>query len=147
MLCPSGWIFFKDSCYLFSLEKATWNSALKRCKGHGASLVAVTSKEENAFLARFQFESWIGGHQQNGQWIWNDGSEISFLNWQTNRYNEYGLGNCALLQRYHAGKWGKRNCSTLARFTCEKGTETHNIECKYVVGDQPMSSYEGRIPC
>ena len=28
-----------------------------------------------------------------------------------------------------------------------KKVRRHKIECKYVVGDQPMSSYEGRIPC
>ena len=127
-LCPSTWILFKGSCYFTSshryVEKATWTDARDWCEFNGASLITVTSQEENAFLSALKFESWIGAHQENGQWVWTDGAEMSFTNWQTVK-TKFAQGNCAMMQRYHGGKWGKRNCTTLAAFVCEKGIKNN----------------------
>ena len=127
-ICPEGWILYKDSCYYMfpkvcSLRREfrTWTDARKFCESRGASLVTVTSQEENAFLSGLAFESWIGAHQQNGQWVWTDGTEMSFTNWQTKVNTKFSEGNCAMMQRYHGGKWGKRNCTLNAEFICEKG--------------------------
>ena len=126
-LCPAGWILYKDSCYDFQnycgLRREpvrTWTDARDWCESSGASLVTVTSQEENAFVNALRFESWIGAHQQNGQWVWTDGAEMSFTNWQTVN-TKFAEGNCAMMQLYHGGKWGKRSCTTRADFICEKG--------------------------
>ena len=120
-LCPLLWVLFKSSCYIGNLYSNTWTDARQSCESQGASLVTVTSQEENAFLSDAKFESWIGAHQQNGQWVWTDGTEMSFTNWQTKVNTKFAQGNCAMMQRYHGGKWSKRNCSTRAEFFCEKG--------------------------
>ena len=127
-LCPFAWILFKGSCYFASrhryVEKSTWTDARDWCEFRGASLITVTSQEENAFLNALEFESWIGPHQENGQWVWTDGAEMSFTNWQTVN-TKFAQGNCAMMQRYHGGKWGKRNCTTLAEIVCEKGIKNN----------------------
>ena len=137
-LCPWAWYWFKSSCYTassyFNNEKYTWPDARQFCESWGASLFTVTSQEENAFLSAFKFQSWIGAHQQNGQWVWTDGTEMSFTNWQTKVNTKFAQGNCAMMQRYHGGKWSKRNCTTRADFLCEKGiTNNRNLKIIEIV--------------
>ena len=120
-LCPPDWLLYKDSCYTSFPFVHTWADAFGFCESYGASLITVTSQEENAFLSGLRFESWIGAHQQNGQWVWTDGTEMSFTNWQTKVNTKFSEGNCAMMQRYHGGKWGKRNCTTRAHLICQKG--------------------------
>lgn len=44
--CPTPWLPFQGSCYLFSKAQATWNAAQESCAGAGAHLVIVGDLDE-----------------------------------------------------------------------------------------------------
>jgi hypothetical protein len=63
--CPRGYKKFGDNCYLFSLDKATYDVAEKACEALGGELACVESKEENDFLTsnlQAKQDYWIGFH-------------------------------------------------------------------------------------
>ena len=44
--CPASWLPFQGSCYLFSVQRATWEESQRNCAGAGAHLVIVGDLEE-----------------------------------------------------------------------------------------------------
>ncbi len=50
--CTNGWLSrpYSDSCYLFSTSTVNQNNAVKECEKLGATLVSVTSVQEQIFL-------------------------------------------------------------------------------------------------
>ena len=81
-VCPTGFIFFKDDCYGFIVEKATWEIANGRCKGiyEGATLAVIESDHVNDFLAtqlKYKLAGsdsnfWIGLKDLGGKLSWID---------------------------------------------------------------------------
>uniref|UniRef100_A0A674AI31 C-type lectin domain-containing protein n=1 Tax=Salmo trutta TaxID=8032 RepID=A0A674AI31_SALTR len=56
-----GWRFFGSSWYYISTETKSWEESRKDCKGRGADLVIINSKEEQEFIHGFQkMRYWIG---------------------------------------------------------------------------------------
>ena len=81
-VCPAGFIFFKDDCYGFIAEKATWGNANDHCKGiyKEATLAVVESDHVNNFLAtqlNYKLSGsdssfWIGLNDLSGKLSWID---------------------------------------------------------------------------
>ncbi|KAK3507313.1 hypothetical protein QTP70_013586 [Hemibagrus guttatus] len=44
--CPIGWLRFLSSCYLISTVKRSWEQSRQACRGTGADLVIINSREE-----------------------------------------------------------------------------------------------------
>lgn len=66
--CPASWLPFQGSCYLFSVERATWEESQRQCAGAGAHLVIVGDLEEQV---RSPQQSRAGGGRWNspeGAW-------------------------------------------------------------------------------
>lgn len=66
--CPASWLPFQGSCYLFSIERATWEESQRQCAGAGAHLVIVGDLEEQV---RSPQQSQAGGGRRNspeGTW-------------------------------------------------------------------------------
>uniref|UniRef100_H3AKC3 C-type lectin domain-containing protein n=2 Tax=Latimeria chalumnae TaxID=7897 RepID=H3AKC3_LATCH len=75
--CPRDWLWFKGSCYHFSRDQKNWKSSRDACNFTGSHLVAITSKEEQDFIARnLDTVYWIGLSDQvkENDWRWEDGT-------------------------------------------------------------------------
>ncbi|XP_059551678.1 C-type lectin domain family 4 member G isoform X2 [Myotis daubentonii] len=83
--CPTPWLPFRGSCYLFSELQATWEDSQRNCAGAGAHLVIVEDLDEQGFLSRDTRGRgyWLGLRAvrrarkiQGYQWV--DGVPLSF---------------------------------------------------------------------
>ncbi|XP_012587810.1 PREDICTED: C-type lectin domain family 7 member A [Condylura cristata] len=82
--CPPSWITHENSCYLLSTPLTSWNKSRNHCLKLGSHLLKIDSSGELKFIEE-QVSSqpyhsfWIGlsRHQDNGPWLWEDGSEVS----------------------------------------------------------------------
>uniref|UniRef100_A0A9J8DJ99 C-type lectin domain-containing protein n=1 Tax=Cyprinus carpio carpio TaxID=630221 RepID=A0A9J8DJ99_CYPCA len=73
----------------------------RNCQSLYANLVSVHSKPEHDFLLSLLPSSitcWAGGHdgEQEGQWVWSDGTAYDSTNWCSAEPNNVGAGgeNC-----------------------------------------------------
>ncbi|KAM8926513.1 C-type lectin domain family 4 member G [Lycaon pictus] len=125
--CPESWLPFQGSCYLFSVQRATWEVSQQNCAGAGAHLVIVGDLEEQGFLSRNTRGRgfWLGlravrraGKIQGYQWI--DGVPLSFSQWNTGEPNDsMGREDCAMMLR--TGMWNDAPCENEKdNWICEK---------------------------
>uniref|UniRef100_A0A674IQS9 C-type lectin domain-containing protein n=1 Tax=Terrapene triunguis TaxID=2587831 RepID=A0A674IQS9_9SAUR len=94
--CPKDWVGFEGNCYFFSDDEGSWDSSQNSCSSLRASLAAIESEEEKAFMLRYKGKSdhWIGLRREqkpDQPWKWTNGSE--FNNWFPIR----GGGDCPYL--------------------------------------------------
>ncbi|XP_045320283.1 C-type lectin domain family 4 member E isoform X2 [Leopardus geoffroyi] len=80
--CPSSWIHFQSSCYLFSTNTMSWASSVKNCSNMGAHLVVINTQEEQEFLfyakpKRREFYIGLTDQVTEGQWQWVDGTPFT----------------------------------------------------------------------
>ena len=110
----------------------TWWEAELHCVSVGANLVSIHSLEEhnfvNSLIKNFdptQGSTWIGltDIHKEGEWMWSDGSKVSFTQWKTNEPNNYG-GNehCVHTNSGTAFKWNDSGCSHALTFVCASRT-------------------------
>ncbi|XP_026225559.1 ladderlectin [Anabas testudineus] len=94
--CPDGWSHFGNKCYIFIDTPKRWIDAEVYCRFDGASLASIHSEQENHFISLLTRgeshnfpQTWLGGFDsiQPGFWMWSDGSEFSYKNWED--YEEY----------------------------------------------------------
>nr|XP_055199711.1 C-type lectin domain family 4 member G isoform X2 [Nyctereutes procyonoides] len=125
--CPESWLPFQGSCYLFSVQRATWEASQQNCAAAGAHLVIVGDLEEQGFLSRNTRGRgfWLGlravrraGKIQGYQWI--DGVPLSFSQWNTGEPNDsMGREDCAMMLR--TGMWNDAPCENEKdNWICEK---------------------------
>ncbi|XP_044839316.1 C-type lectin domain family 2 member D-like [Mauremys mutica] len=80
--CPDGWIGYRGKCYYFSEAKGNWTYSRSNCFSLGASLAAIDTQQDLAFLLRYKgkFDHWIGLQRDPGQpWKWVNGTEFNHL--------------------------------------------------------------------
>ncbi|XP_036452771.1 macrophage mannose receptor 1-like isoform X2 [Colossoma macropomum] len=108
--------------------KKNWTNALKHCKEKFTDLATIESKEDmNAVKALVRGTAglfWIGLRQKNlrnsASWIWSDGSNSTYRNWNTKEPNN-GLGDyCVQLWKSPEYKWNDDNCTHSNPFICYK---------------------------
>uniref|UniRef100_A0A7N5KI04 C-type lectin domain family 4 member G n=2 Tax=Ailuropoda melanoleuca TaxID=9646 RepID=A0A7N5KI04_AILME len=125
--CPASWLPFQGSCYLFSVERATWEESQRQCAGAGAHLVIVGDLEEQGFLSRNTRGRgyWLGLRAvrrarkiQGYQWV--DGVPLSFSHWNVGEPNDsLGREDCAMMLR--TGMWNDAPCDNERdNWICEK---------------------------
>ena len=115
-------------------EKITRVDASKECKENydSATLVSITSEEEQQFVVNFRKEqginayTWLGGRKM-GTWKWDDGSSYDYKNWHS---AEEELGNDGLCNYLHTNsKWHDAKCETngwgIQNFVCKKNRKYH----------------------
>uniref|UniRef100_A0A8C1M0H3 C-type lectin domain-containing protein n=1 Tax=Cyprinus carpio TaxID=7962 RepID=A0A8C1M0H3_CYPCA len=98
--CPNGWTNFGVRCYKFFSASVNWITAERNCQSLDANLASVHNKLENDFLQSLLPSStthiWVGVHdgEQEGQWLWSDGTSYDYTNWCAGEPNNAGVENC-----------------------------------------------------
>ncbi|KAM8765613.1 C-type lectin domain family 4 member G isoform 2-T2 [Rhynchonycteris naso] len=125
--CPTEWLPFRGSCYLFSVLRATWEDSQRNCAGASAHLVIVEDLDEQAFLTRNTKGRgyWLGlravrraSKIQGYQWV--DGVQLSFSHWNQGEPNDsQGREDCIMMLR--TGLWNDAPCQNERdSWICEK---------------------------
>lgn len=113
---PDGAVEFNGHYYyLFDLESVTdADSTISYCNGRNGYLATITSAEENDFL--FQYMMSLGyenayfgfsDRENEGEWKWLNGEEVSYTNWHTGEPNsENPAEDYAMFYfKYEDGTW------------------------------------------
>ncbi|XP_071797191.1 C-type lectin domain family 4 member C-like [Asterias amurensis] len=108
--CPTGWVKWRQSCYILLPEKMNWVQAEAACKRLGSNHIVPDSKEENDFIFEWAVNGkgglWIGctDAAQEGVWLCG-GQPARFTNWKNdNPRNDMNL-NCARMTVQASGVW------------------------------------------
>uniref|UniRef100_A0A8D3A8M9 C-type lectin domain-containing protein n=1 Tax=Scophthalmus maximus TaxID=52904 RepID=A0A8D3A8M9_SCOMX len=129
--CPDGWKRFESTCYLVSVETASWERGWQDCTSRGADLVIVDRAEEQTFLTIIlEQDTWIGltDRDQEGSWKWSDGTPLTLAFWRTGQpdngggHPQIGEEDCATSSPYRGtGKnWNDLPCDASKPWICEK---------------------------
>ena len=122
--CPSGWKYFRGSCYFFSSTSKSWEAAKSSCADSSANLANVGSKKENDFIAAHtESDNWIGLKEiQGNQMNWTkDQTDSEYTAWkQGEPVYEVNRTECACLS-HSSGNWYTVSCDNELDFVCEKG--------------------------
>ncbi|XP_016344326.1 galactose-specific lectin nattectin-like [Sinocyclocheilus anshuiensis] len=123
--CPYGWTNFGVRCYKFFSQSVNWITAERNCQGFDANLASVHNKiEQDLLLSLLPSSStrcWIGAHdgEQEGQWVWSDGTPYDFTYWGSGEPNNLGTENCGELN-WSSNRWNDATCSTSLGYICAK---------------------------
>ncbi|KAM7418854.1 hypothetical protein PAMA_016128 [Pampus argenteus] len=121
--CLDGWLSFGDSCYYLSNNVDTWTNAESYCATFDSSLASVHSIWEYNFLQRMvktggHTFTWIGGYYFQGDWRWEDGSQLNYHNWETaSSTDSY---QCLQLNSQESKGWSNHGCSMRLPFVCQR---------------------------
>ncbi|XP_067248800.1 ladderlectin-like [Chanodichthys erythropterus] len=121
--CPAGWKSFGLRCYKYFPQSVNWITAERNCQGLGANLASVHNKQENEFLLGLlptSSRGWIGVHdgEQEGQWLWTDGTVNDFTNWCAGEPNGQNGENCVEINFTSNRCWNDWNCSGQIGYIC-----------------------------
>ncbi|XP_038059523.1 echinoidin-like [Patiria miniata] len=106
--CEPGWVQFRDHCYKFvprSKLSVTFHEAEAYCQGFSTlngtgHLASVQDQDENDFIldiatmAGMRGNFWIGftDTQNEGTFVWTDGSPTPYKNWRSGSPDDGGSG-------------------------------------------------------
>lgn len=104
-------------------DRMDWNSAKTTCEGDGASLLVPRSIEENnffAFLIETHEEMWLGINdiEIEGEFVDNDGKNITFQNWNDGEPNDYMRREDVVVIRTNDGLWNDQKSNNKRRTLC-----------------------------
>ena len=127
-----GWKYFADkgmSYKYFSTPVKRWTDARSFCQliSPGAGdLASVSDRTTNDFLTTVTTRrAWIGGYEyedQNGRWVWSDGTIWNFTKWAQNQPdNTWGAENCVVFNfgNNGQGNWNDANGVDSKEFICQ----------------------------
>uniref|UniRef100_A0A673L630 Galactose-specific lectin nattectin-like n=1 Tax=Sinocyclocheilus rhinocerous TaxID=307959 RepID=A0A673L630_9TELE len=125
--CPYGWTNFGVRCYKFFSEAVNWITAEKNCQRLDANLASVHNKIEQDFLLSLLPSSttrcWFGTHdgEQEGQWLWTDGTPYDYTYWAPGQPDNKGIENCGDNMKWFIyNRWNDAACLTSLGYVCAK---------------------------
>ncbi|KAM8844716.1 C-type mannose receptor 2 [Spinachia spinachia] len=129
--CKQGWKWHSPACYWVGEDLSTFDEARKSCEEHGAALVTITNRFEQAFANSLVFGRsgdlfWIGLHDQGspGSFHWLSGDEVSFTNWNRDQPVSVRGGCVSMATGFATGLWEVRACaSSKAKFICRQNQD------------------------
>ncbi|XP_055006255.1 asialoglycoprotein receptor 2-like [Boleophthalmus pectinirostris] len=119
--CPKTWVRFGNSIYLVSQIAKNWTDSRQHCEELRASLVIISSPEEQAFVSKLTFQNvWIGltDRETEGVWKWVNGEAVNTTHWRPNQPDNWGEEDCGEIS--FDKLWNDRDCSEKKHFVCEK---------------------------
>lgn len=121
--------------YVYELSDVTsWEEAKEYCESQGGYLATITSKEEDEFVFaylrdNFEYESAYLGltdRDEEGTWIWDNGEEVSYMNWHSGEPNDENADEdfAMYYYKYSDGSWndgdfGEYTVNSGKAFICE----------------------------
>ena len=110
-------------------ESKTWDAARAHCRTLGMDLAIVRSAADNAAIKAIaggsNWDVWIGLHDKTteNRWVWVDGSNAVYTNWEPGEPNNQGNEDCVHMRRIPSrpdGKWNDAPCSLKLPFVCQQ---------------------------
>ncbi|TNE89650.1 MAG: hypothetical protein EP330_10820 [Deltaproteobacteria bacterium] len=128
--CPCDVDWFGGHSYLFCDTPENWGNAGTACAAiPGYELVTISTPVENDFLESVtdtytDVQWWTGFNDLDsfGTWTWDDGSTVSYVNWNTTNgepNNLTGDEHCMELGWYTDGTWNDAYCGEVQNYVCE----------------------------
>uniref|UniRef100_A0A4W6FIQ0 Mannose receptor C-type 2 n=1 Tax=Lates calcarifer TaxID=8187 RepID=A0A4W6FIQ0_LATCA len=150
--CKQGWKWHSPACYWVGEDLLTFSEARKSCEDHGAALVTITNRFEQAFANSLLFgrsgdSFWIGLHDQSspGSFHWLSGDEVSYTNWNRDQPVNIRGGCVSMATGFATGLWEVKECaSAKAKFICRQNQDT-SLSPEPPV-PQPTPSLSGSCP-
>ncbi|XP_069838882.1 CD302 antigen [Dendropsophus ebraccatus] len=135
-VCPSpSWVQFGSSCYTVDhvAQKTSLSiePAREHCKGLGADIISINSKEENLFLVKTFQAKWEGPTEvllgmfydsDDNSLKWYDKSKVTFLNWKQEQLEDNNLNTCVIMNT-QSGLWDITDCDRFSESA---------VLCKYI---------------
>ena len=121
--CESGWSEFENACYKFFSSSKAWSSARTDCLNSDSHLTSILSDDEQNFIESLVTstydDTWIGGKMATFDLEWEDGSVVSYTNWQSGEPNY--SGDCIYMYTsYGYGTWLDYDCDDSKYYVCKK---------------------------
>ncbi|MFZ4523968.1 MAG: FG-GAP-like repeat-containing protein [Chlorobium sp.] len=140
---------------LTSNNLLSWHQAEAEAIAHGGHLVTINDAEENQWLASVFGTSsiWTGFNdiQQEGQWVWADGSDVTYTHWGAGEPNNQEGEDFGSISANGAGMWSDQPAysqlygiieypsliivPTLTAFRGVAGTSSEDTETKITFAD------------
>ncbi|XP_003728594.1 alpha-N-acetylgalactosamine-specific lectin-like [Strongylocentrotus purpuratus] len=138
--CPERFMQVGDWCYYYNSDKVDWHDADDACTLLGANLVSIHSSDESAEIYTLwkslvdegraddsDKAYWIGLHdQQNeGTFIWSDGTTKNYEKWQDDEPNDHKGEDCVALHNegsndYDRQEWNDCDCGDKKPYFCRR---------------------------
>ncbi|XP_075307964.1 ladderlectin-like [Odontesthes bonariensis] len=126
--CNPGWTSINGRCFIYIPRPRTWAQAQRNCISLGGNLASVHSAQEYHDIQRLILkgshaskQTWIGGSdaQENGVWLWADGSSFGYSHWCKGEPNNAGGWQHCLQMNYSGSKcWDDQTCNVRLPSVC-----------------------------
>lgn len=87
-ICPTGWVFYDQNCYKFSVTSGTensWTGCQSTCNSLGASMLCIENAAQNNWIWSqvSPVNTWIAYQDLNNypRFVWNSGCTSTYTNW------------------------------------------------------------------
>ncbi|XP_078685548.1 C-type lectin-like [Branchiostoma floridae x Branchiostoma belcheri] len=126
--CPSGYTAYGGACFKAYSQDKTYSQAREVCAADGALLAMPKDRDVDNFVKELKnavnkiSHFWFGlnGGNNEGEWVWEDGSQHDISTdwniWQPGEPNGNEGENCA---NYYGSSWNDAPCSSDYKFICQ----------------------------
>ena len=111
-----------DRCF----HELTWQEAEDDCVARGGHLASVGSEYQQQLLKDAAFSLWVtdwwiglNDLEEEGTFVWSDGSEVGYENWNDNEPNDSGGEDCTHFSSWGGGGWNDLPCDRQHAYLCE----------------------------
>ena len=134
----------------------TWADAQANAANMGGNLVAINDADENEAVADLltangSSQAWIGFNDRTteGEFVWSDGSPVTYTNWAPNEPNDSGGDeDCAELINFFPGDtWNDARCSVTRTSVIEISAEDSDVSGSLDYGSCSATLPAGRATC
>ncbi|XP_074480643.1 ladderlectin-like [Sebastes fasciatus] len=123
------WTKFGGRSFLYVQTARTWADAERKCQDYGGNLASVHSVDEQQFIQGLILSiteknalTWLGAFdaQQEGLWLWSDGTRFKFDYWDQGQPDNRGDSHCLVMNYSDRKKFDDTPCSLLRPSVCAK---------------------------